>query len=199
MARKQSIKRIAQKFVCETGKIEGFVKTVSDLKMSKEYKSWSYDYAIIRLYREFEQMMLSAIVGVINRNTETIYESTGVKFPKQMNRGACEYLVIGNGYFDFKGRAGLIKILKEYMPKGHYLPKIVGDGKYKGTIEKLSALRNYATHGSKKSKDAAIKAVDAKKIGTAGNWLNVDSRFENICSKLKELAKEIKNREPSIS
>ena len=31
----------------------------------------------------------------------------------------------GRGYFDFKGRDGLIKTLKQYLPDDHYLVEVV--------------------------------------------------------------------------
>lgn len=164
--------------------------------MSDEHKSWSHDYAIIRLYREFEQMMLAGIIGAINNNTETIAEVTGVDFPKHLTDEVCEYLVLGGGYFDFKGRDGLIKTLKKYVPKTHYLVTIIKKRKYKDTLEKLSALRNYAAHESRQSKRAVLAAIGQKRIGSAGSWLKVQGRFPRIGSKLKELAQEVHGSAP---
>lgn len=164
--------------------------------MSDEHKSWSHDYAVIRLYREFEQMMLAGIVGAINNDSTTISEVTGVDFPKHLTDEVCEYLVLGSGYFDFKGRDGLIKNLKKYVPDTHYLVTIVKKPKYKDTLEKLSALRNYAAHESHQSKRAVLSAIGQKRIGSAGSWLKVQGRFPAIASKLKELAQDVHDSAP---
>ena len=50
-----------------------------------EHISWLYSYAIIRLYREFESLVLDALVGAINNDTTTVSTTTGVKFPKHLS------------------------------------------------------------------------------------------------------------------
>ena len=114
--RKKSIKRTATDFIEKAEELELFVDNdISSL--SDMQKSWCHDYAIIRLYREFEQMMLHAIVGAINNDSSVISSTTGVDFPKHLTDEVCEYLVLGGGYFDFKGRGGLIRTLKRYVPE----------------------------------------------------------------------------------
>ena len=175
--------------------LNSFLST-SISSMSDEHKSWSHDYAIIRLYREFEQMMLAGIVGAINNDTKTISEVTGVDFPKHLTDEVCEYLVLGGGYFDFKGRDGLVKNLKKYVTDTHYLVTIVKKPKYKDTLEKLSALRNYAAHESHQSKRAVLSAIGQERVGSAGSWLKVQGRFPTIASRLKELAQEVYDSAP---
>lgn len=160
------------------------------------HQTWCYDYAIISLYREFEQMMVSAIVGAINNDSTTISQSTGVEFPKHLTDEVCEYLVLGGGYFDFKGRDGLIKILKKYVPDNHYLVTSVKKQKYKDALEKLTALRNFAAHDSSQSKRAVLQAISQKRVGAAGSWLKVQGRYGGISASLKELGKEIRDLAP---
>lgn len=195
MSRKKSIKTSANDFMSKIDDLNSFLNTAIS-SMSDEHKSWSHDYAIIRLYREFEQMMLAAIIGAINNNTETISAVTGINFPKHLNNEVCEYIVLGDRYFDFKGRDGLIKTLKKYVPEQHYLITIIRKSEYKDTLEKLSALRNYAAHESIQSKKAVLSAVGQKRIGSAGSWLKVNGRFAEIAEKLKALAQEVYNSAP---
>ena len=140
--------------------------------------------------------MLSAIVGAINNDTETISSTTGVEFPKHLTDEVCEYLVLGGNYFDFKGRDGLIKILKRFVPGDHYLLTIIKEDRYKSSLEKLSALRNYAAHESYQSKRAALTAIDQERVGSAGSWLKSQGRFVSISQRLKELANEIEESAP---
>lgn len=195
MPRKKSVKKSAREFIVCANELQEFV-TGPAQGLSDQQNSWCHDYAVIRLYREFEQMMLAAIVGAINNNTETISSTTGVDFPKHLTDEVCEYLVLGGSYFDFKGRDGLIKTLKKFVPDSHYLINITKKEKYKQTLEQLSALRNYAAHESSKSKRAVLIAVGQERIGSAGSWLKVKGRHASISDKLKELASEIENAAP---
>ena len=193
--RKKSVKKSARDFLSHADELRQFVDGAAQ-GLTDQQKSWCYDYAIIRLYREFEQMMLSAIVGAINNDTTTISSTTGVDFPQHLTDEVCEYLVLGGNYFDFKGRDGLIKILKKFVPDNHYLVVIVKKNKYKLTLERLSALRNYAAHESYQSKRAALAAIGQERVGTAGSWLKLQGRYAAISDSLKELASEVANDAP---
>jgi hypothetical protein len=195
MPRKKSIRRTASDFIEKATELEAFVDTDIAV-LSDMHKSWCHDYAIIRLYREFEQMMLHVIVGAINNNSSVISATTGVEFPKHLTDEVCEYLVLGGSYFDFKGRDGLIQRLKKYVPENHYLITVVKKATYKDTLKKLSALRNYAAHESTKSKRDALAAIGQKKVGTSGSWLKLQGRYGSISAKLKEIAREIHDSAP---
>ena len=190
MPRKKSVKKSATDFIAHAEELEQFVNS-SRSGLSDLYVTWCHDYAIIRLYREFEQMMLSGIIGAINNDTETISETTGVEFPKHLTNGICEYLVLGGKYFDFKGHDGLIQMLKKYVPEMHYLVIIVKKPQYRHTLERLSALRNYAAHESYQSKRAVLAAIGQKRVGSAGSWLKTQNRYTTISRTLKKLAAEI--------
>ena len=140
--------------------------------------------------------MLQALVGAINNDTGTISASTGVDFPKHLTDEVCEYLIAGDGFFDFKGRSGLIKQLKSFAPETHYLVTIVKKTKYKDALNRLSALRNYAAHDSRVSKKRALAAVGQKRMGSAGSWLKSQGRFEKIAKSLVALAKEVETEAP---
>lgn len=195
MSRKKSIKKSATEFIEKASELENFVMN-SIAELTDMQQSWCYDYAIIRLYREFERMMLSAIVGAINNDSTTISNITRVQFPKHLTDEVCEYLVLGGGYFDFKGRDGLIRNLKKYVPGNHYLVTIIKKRDYKQALERLTALRNFAAHESNQSKRAALTAIGQQRVGSAGSWLKVQRRYAAISSKLKDLGQEIHDNAP---
>ena len=83
MSRKKSIRKAAEKFKTSVDEVDAFLTSVNE-KLSKQHISWSHDYAVIRLYRDFEKMTLTAIVGVINNDTTTLKDVTDIKFPKHL-------------------------------------------------------------------------------------------------------------------
>ena len=58
MARKKSVKKSASDFRRRADAIVEFVDEAEPL--GDKHLSWAYEYGIIRLYREFEAMMLAA-------------------------------------------------------------------------------------------------------------------------------------------
>jgi hypothetical protein len=190
MPRKKSVKHSAQVFCNAADDIAEFLTKIS-ANQSDQHVSWLYDYGIIRLYREFESLVLHLLVGAINNNTATISATTGIEFPKHLTDEVCTFLIKHTGYFDFKGRSGLIKTLQKFVPDDHDLVTSVKKNVYKQAIERLSALRNFATHESPTSKRAALTAIGGKRIGSSGAWLKREDRFQTIVDSLKSLATEI--------
>lgn len=195
MARKKSIKLAATSFNAEVDKILSFLTTV-EAGQSDEHVTWLYNYSIIRLYKEFESLMLDVLVAAVNNDTSTLETTANVKFPKHLTDEVCEYLITGTGYFDFKGRDGLIKTLKKFVPDAHYVVETVKKGVYKDALEKLSTLRNFAAHESQVSKRAALAAINAKNLASSGSWLKRQNRFDQIATKLKALSSELHGRAP---
>jgi hypothetical protein len=140
--------------------------------------------------------MLDCVVAGINNDTKTLSATTGIKFPKHLSDEVCEYIVVGDGYFDFKGRDGLIKTLRRFVPDAHFSVAAVKDARYKSSIEKLSPLRNFAAHSSTQAKVRALNAVNQKKIGSAGAWLKVQGRFDKILADLRALASDLRKNAP---
>jgi hypothetical protein len=189
MARKKSVKKSASDFRRRADAIVEFVDEAEPL--GDKHLSWAYEYGIIRLYREFEAMMLAALVGAINNDTQTVSARTAIAFPKHLTDEVCEFLITGNGYFNVRGRAGLIDTLGDYVPETHYLVAAVKNNRYKDTLEQLCALRNLAAHNSSASKTRAKKAVGQVRMSEAGSWLKKQRRLLNIVDGLKQLADEI--------
>ncbi len=108
----------------------------------------------------------------------------------------CEYIVTGGGYFDFKGRSGLLEKLQQFVPKNHYLVKVVKKKKYEVALERLSAFRNYSAHGSDQAKRAALKVAGLQRMGSAGSFLKTQNRFGEMIDSLTDLAAEIEAAAP---
>jgi hypothetical protein len=192
MPRKKSVKLSAQHFKDEVGHICTFVVDAS-ANQTDEHITWIHNYAIIRLYTEFESLMLDALVGAVNNDTSTLEATTSVAFPKHLTDEVCEFLITGTGYFDFKGRDGLIKTLKSFVPETHYLLVAVRRPIYKQALERLSTLRNFAAHESTSAKRAALTATGGS---SSGAWLKRQNRFNSIADHLKALAEELRTSAP---
>ena len=195
MARKKSIQKSARDFRAAADAVMTFLTTASRDR-SDGNVTWLHNYGIIKLYREFESLMLDCLVGAINNDSSAVSSTTGIRFPKHMTDEVCEYLIVGTGYFDFKGRDGLIKTLKKFVPEAHYLVTTVKKAKYKEPLERLSALRNFAAHESAVSKRSALDAVGAQRMSSSGSWLKVQGRMTALVDRLKELADQIEVAAP---
>jgi hypothetical protein len=195
MARKKSVKLAATTFITSSDSIAQFSSHVAT-SLSDQYQSWIYDYAVIRLYREFERLMLSALTGAINNDTTTLSNKIGISFPKHLTDDVCEFLITGSGYFDFKGRDGLIKTLKQFVPEDHYLVTTVKKPAYKEALNRLSTLRNFAAHESALSKGAALSALACMNLSSSGSWLKKQGRFQSLVNTLQSLAQEINTNAP---
>jgi hypothetical protein len=195
--RKTSIRLAAQEFAARADAVVDFATRLAQGATGTD-ATWLHDYAIIRVYREFEALVLQALVGSLNNDTSTISSVLGIKFPKHLTDEVCEFLVTGGGYFDFKGRDGLIKILKGYVPDTHYLVVAVSRQAARPHIERLCALRNYAAHGSDSARNAAIKAIggNRKRLASAGAWLKVGGRLAALVAGLKTVAAELRAQAP---
>jgi hypothetical protein len=146
---------------------------------------------------EFDTLMLTALVVAINNNTAgTVSATSGIAFPKHLSDEVCEFLIVGTGYFDFKGRAGLIRELQRFVPPTHYLIPIVKRPAYRNALDRLIALRNFAAHGSRVARKNAMAAVGVQRMATAGAWLKGRGRLQGIVDPLKLLADEIERAAP---
>lgn len=164
--RKKSIETAARNFVANVDSIIAFTQRKAWKDLTDLDRSWCCDMAIIRLYREFEDLMLSCLVALINRDTTTFSKLKGRKFPKHMNVEVCEYLVYGDGYFGFSGRDGLIDTIGKFVPREHWLYETVKDSKYKTALDRMCALGNFAAHDSRVSRKRALKTIGQERMGS---------------------------------
>ena len=196
MPRKKSVKLAARRFREELENISDFLEATQFSSSTDEYESWIHEYAIIRTYTAFESLILDALVGAINNDTSEASKTLGVTLPKNLTLGVCEYLVTNGGYFDFKGRSGLISVLKKYLPAQHYLVKACSKSTYRTALDQLSALRNFAAHRSAKARDTARQVLSLRRLASAGAWLKRQGRINEILDSLSLLATEIENGAP---
>jgi len=196
MPKKKSMKLAARTFKEQANDTKAYTVAATSSNMSDGQKSRVYGGAVISLYRDFEYLILELLVSAINNDTATIRSTLGVSFPRHLTGDICRYIITGPSYFDFKGRDGLIKRVKQYVPPTHYLVDILKASKYRTVIERLCALRNYSAHGSGQSRKAALESVGQVRIGSAGSWLKRKGRFSAIVAKLTELADEIEDKAP---
>lgn len=196
MARKKSTRLAAKAFRERVDEVAAFLDEVEDAPLSDKHISWAYDFAIIQVYREFERLMLEALVAAINNDTKTISDTVGMTFPKHLTDEVCQYLIVGQGYFDFRGRDGLIRVVCKFVPKTHYLVKNLKKPAYKTPLERLAALRNFAAHGSAPARLAAKSAVGAKRFSSSGAWLKVGVRYDAVIDPLLQLSKDIAGSAP---
>ena len=191
MPKKKSVKRCAEQFSEDTDYLLKFCAHAEKVFDDGEI-SLVYDAAVIKLYAAFERMMLGTLVGAINNDTDVLSQKTLVRFPKHLTDEVCEYIITGSGYFDFRGRDGLISELKKFVPANHYLVKAVKEKAYMDSLNRLCALRNFAAHESQASKRAALKSIKQLRINSAGSWLKKQNRLQDMARDLSELAEAIK-------
>ena len=237
--RKKSMELAAKKFDEQVARILEFTKRVKEVRklrksvkngmtqedssrfyLTKDDENVCFDIAIISLYREFENFILGCLIAFINNNPSTFAEHKGRRFPKNIGVEACEYLICGDGYFDFRGYDGLIKEIKKFVPSNHWFLAIVKKDDYKDALNKLSSLRNFAAHNSSVSKKKALKCTKQQRMLSSGAWLKIkiqdqgyldenrftaiqkpdqkqgETRFTKICESLRKMAEEIGEKAP---
>jgi len=194
--RKASVKSAADRFIDSVDVISKWLNdNTSKLKDKEKY--WHFDLAIIKLYSEFAEFMLKLLIAAINNDPKTFAAHKNVKFPSKIPYDVSKYLVTGDLYFDFKGRDGLIKKMNVFLPDNSPFIQAVKENKYKDSLEKLSAFRNWAAHDSEIAKSCALKLIK-KSSGYqfAGSYLSAKTktgnRLTDIGDNLKELAETIK-------
>ncbi|GAT04254.1 hypothetical protein [Mycolicibacterium fortuitum] len=194
MPKKQSIKLAVKQFLDDLNETDEFLKEIGMNQLSKSTTSRAYEWALIEVYRSFEKLMLNVLVAHLNENPQHFSTTTGTTFPRHMKTEVCQHLVTNGGYFDFKGREGLLKEVKRVVPAEHWLYKELKKQTYSESLSNLVALRNYAAHGSEQSKQAVKKALGHLKLGSAGSWAKVSGRFEKLTANLRALAEEIEKQ-----
>lgn len=199
MPNKKSIKKECEKFIQKIDEIEKFsLLTKNNSNITHDQCSWIFDCAIIKLYAAFEGFILETLVAAINQDTSTISTTLNIEFSKHIKEDICRYLITGTGYFDFKGRSGLINVLRKFIPSTHFIFQTIKETTYTDSINKLVSLRNFAAHDSSKSKQLVLKELNRKRIKTSGAWLkketNGKSNLSIIADDLKLLSSNIKSK-----
>jgi hypothetical protein len=195
MPKKKSGKKAAEKFTRRIAKLEGYVGELDGL--SGQATTWAYEAAIIKLAVGFEKFMLECLIAGINNDTSTLNLQSGIRFPKHLSDDVCEYLITGGGYFDFKGRSGLIATAKRYLPEAHWFVAEVKKPRWKASIEELLSLRNLAAHESPQSKKAAKAATGKQNLSSAGVHLKRAGHFFRLTRELTKLSETLRQSPPT--
>ena len=141
--------------------------------------------------------MLSGLVTAINNDTSMLSQTTGIQFPKHPTDEVCEYLVVGDGYFDFRGWDELLKVSKQLVGNTLWLVSVFkSEPSYKRTLNLLFTLRNYTVHESTQSKRRFGSEIGAKTVQLPGAWTKRQNRMGSLFSSLRSLAQDIGNNAP---
>ncbi|MFV2064227.1 MAG: hypothetical protein ACC726_12055 [Chloroflexota bacterium] len=66
MARKKSVKKAARQFAYHVDELDGFCDSAIASGLSDQQITWMVEAAVIKLYAEFEPLVLQALLGAIN-------------------------------------------------------------------------------------------------------------------------------------
>ena len=195
--KKKSFKKSADWFKTQLQEVVSYTQDIdSTTGLLEKNIRWCYSFAVIQAYKAFEEFMLDCLIAAINNDHKPLEERTGVNFPKNLSVSICEYLIVGDGYFDLKGRDDLIRNIKRYVKEDHFLLKAIKHSSYKEALNQLFTLRNFAAHKSNIAKEKVRKVIGQERIESSGQWLRVENRLGKIIKKLSNLADEIHRTAP---
>lgn len=188
-----NIQNVCNEFVRSTQDLKNYIEKCKQVfSEDKKYLSNCYEYAAIDLYKNFEHFILRVLIACLNHDHSHIEELYGIQLGKHINYDVCEFLVTKGGFFDFKGRSGLIQLLGDTIGKDHEVVAKVKNTNYTKALNRLYTIRNYAAHNSKQSKIKARDAFGLTQIGSAGSCLKAQERLDEMIDSLVDLANEIK-------
>lgn len=191
----------------EIEELKEFLAEAKTANISDASITRCYDYVLLGAYRAFEQFILQLCITRINRDPAAFYDSVGVGFGQHITADQCEFLLVGDGYFDFRGHGGLVNVVRRAAGKDTPMHALTKNSDHRKTFEILASLRNYVAHQSTQSRRAALKAMqhwepDRKSLGKAGSWLKAlvggQTRMERLllaadlfCDQLREAAQAV--------
>lgn len=184
---------VCNKFISEIEKTEKYIRRCTEVFSDDDlYLSYSYENAILMIYKSFEEFIIRIMVSCLNHDHSAFEEKHGIALGRHINDDVCEFLITKGGYFDFRGYSGLLDMLKGTIGNDHTFVSTIKKERYKTCINKMCAARNYAAHNSKQSKNAVKKVFNAQSISSAGSFLKSARRMADIIESLKALADEVK-------
>lgn len=183
----------AKKRLAET---EDFLREVKAAGLSKDALSRAHTTAIVETAITLERLVLDCLVVAINNDVSVIRTESKVNFPAHLQDDVVEYLIVGNGYFDFKGgKGGVVKAVKQYLDDNHWVT-IAVRGLDATQIDRLVALRNWAAHESKQSARKAKAAIGHLRAHSAGSWCKVGTRMGDLIAAVRSFADEVERSAP---
>jgi len=192
--RKASGKVAARKCRDELSEIETYLADVQGSSLSKQSRSRCYDLAALKLCVALERMVVEGLIVAINNDRKALKARTGIEFP-HLNRAASEYLIMGDGYFNFNGtKDGMMRAVRHYLDRSHWLVKALSTSDAK-TLARLFSLRNWAAHESAASGRAARAAIGMN-AGSAGSWLKSGTRMQVLIDHVRKIANNVEAAAP---
>lgn len=192
--RKASGRNAARRCKADLADIISFLDEVDGSTLSKSARSRCYEIGLVKGCVALEKLILEALVVSINNDRDALLVKTGIRLP-HLNRDASEFLIVGNGYFNFQGgKSGIMREVKQFLDDSHWLPLAIG-GMNGPTTDSLVALRNWAAHESAKSKKKAQELIGMN-AGTPGSYLKSNNarsgnRLRNLLNEVSNLADRI--------
>ena len=165
-------------------------------RLSDAHVSLIYGGAVIRLYAAFERMMIGALTGTTDSGTPELSDTTGIRFPEHLADEVCEYIIIGNGRFNFRARDGLTGEIRKDVPGIHHLVQAVRESGYRTSLDRLRALRNRTAHDGPAPRRNALRSTGRRRMGPAGSRLKRRDRLEGTFSSLPRLSEETGGQAP---
>ena len=189
-----NLQNVCDEFIRNMNEIEGYINRCKTVFSGEDkYLSFCYENAIIMLYKAFEKFILRTMISCLNHDHSHFEEKYGIKLGNHINDDVCEFLITKGGYFDFKGRGGLNKILNATIGSNHNVGKTIKNNKYGKTIDQLCSVRNYAAHNSTQAKKTVMEVYGLERISSPGSFLKKQNRFSALIAGLTELANDVKS------
>ena len=126
--------------------LDGIARFVNEVKpgAGTNYDEWIAEYAVIRMYREFEKFVEEILVAAINQDVGTIRTATEVDFPDHLKVEVCRFIVVGDGSLSLRGPDGLIEYLNKYLAPDHPFHEIFKKTEHMVLLKEIVAFRNHA-------------------------------------------------------
>lgn len=176
--------------------IVSYIDEIDGAGLPKQATSWAYEAALVKVAISIERLMLQVLLAAINRDSAALSAATSVTFPKHLPKQVAQYILIQDGYFDFKGRDGLLKTIRKHLGPTHPLYLTVKDPKYKSPLDRLIKLRNWAAHESEQGKRAAKAELGSSRVLSPGSWLKSQNRLRDLVAELDGLGVDIAGAMP---
>lgn len=164
--------------------------------LSKSATSRAFAMAVIETAISLERLVLDCLVVAINNDVKALRTDSKVNFPAHLQDDVVEFIIVGNGYFDFRGgKSGVISAMATYVEKTHWVV-VAAQGLDATVVDRLILLRNWAAHESSASARKARSGIGAPKAQSAGSWIKVGSRMEELLDEVESFAQRIEAAAP---
>ena len=189
-----NIQNVCDEFTENINEVERYINKCKTVFVEdKDYLYYSYENAVILLYKSLEKFILRTMISCLNHDHSHFEAKYGIKLGNHINDDVCEFLITKGGYFDFKRKSGLNKVLNAAIGANHNIGKVIKQTKYGPTIDQLCTARNYAAHNSVQSKREVMEVYKLERISSPGKFLSQKNRLQKLINGLKDLSDEVKH------